>query len=277
MKRNLRARENSIIDLRERLELPSSLVLTDTELISYIRKMPRKHHATILYERYVNNKTFSEIERLYDLEPFSCSHTCKSAIKMLRRFISEQTSPKEERSINRYIHYDVLKSERLGSKSVKDVIAYLMSFDYKASTTYDFVIQSLEQNGFNIVYPKYLLKHPEFPYNLYAHILQNNGIRMRMTVKELYIQYIKQISLNPDYNLTAFLMHQDIIFSDKNEYLTNRQKIIAEYYYKKQLSIPAISFILGISESLIKLELRNVVKELNTDAGKYFIHYGSIK
>ena len=166
---NGRCRRNTMNDLVERLNLPDHITITNEELISFIRKMKNKEYWNILYERYVNGKSYGEIERQFDLVPCSCYDKSESAVKLLRNQILNHFKSNTEKSINLYLHSDILKTKGFGSKSVQDVIDFLLGMDYRPSLFYDLIINTLQENGFEIIYPKYLLKSPEYPYNLYSH------------------------------------------------------------------------------------------------------------
>lgn len=275
--KNKRCRKNTIDDLFLKLKLPSSINLSKDMLLFFIRSLKNEEYSTILYERYENGRSYGEIEILYDMVPTSCCEKCKSAIKQLRKDIINYFKPDDEKSINLYLHSDILKAKKFGSKSVKDVIEFLMEMDYRPSRFYDLVINTLQENGFFLIYPKYLLKSPEFPYNLYSHLLYGEGLRSKIPVKDLYVKYVKQISYYPERNLSAFIYHSKKIFSDENPYLTERQKKIGKYYYEDKISIMAIAFILKISETLVKRELHKIIGILNSEDGIYFIYHGHIK
>lgn len=274
---NGRCRRNTMNDLVERLNLPDHITITNEELISFIRKMKNKEYWNILYERYVNGKSYGEIERQFDLVPCSCYDKSESAVKLLRNQILNHFKSNTEKSINLYLHSDILKTKGFGSKSVQDVIDFLLGMDYRPSLFYDLIINTLQENGFEIIYPKYLLKSPEYPYNLYSHLLYGEGLRIKVPVKELYVKYVKQITYHPERNLSAFIYHSKKIFSDENPYLTERQKKIGKYYYEEKISISAIAFILKISETLVKRELHKIIDILNSNDGIFFIYHGYVK
>lgn len=274
---NGKCRRNTMNDLMEKLNLPESITLSKEEILFFIQSMKNEEYSKILYERYEHGRSYGEIEKLFDMLPASCCRKCETAIKQLRNQILNHFKSNDDKLINLYLHSNVLKVKQFGSKSVQEVIDYLMEMDYRPSTFYDLVINTLQDNGLQIIYPKYLLKSPEYPYNLFAHLLYGEGLRITVPVKDLHIKYVKQIIYHPERNLSTFIYHSKKIFSDENPYLTERQKIIGKYFYEERLSITAISFILKISETLVKRELHKIITTLNSDDGIFFIYHGYAK
>lgn len=255
------------------LNIPDGVEVTKDYVISKIKNMKNRDYSTILFERYVNSRTISKIEELHSNLYYShLGGTCKSAVKSLRREIIEELVGIDSFPFGEYVRNSKITRRGYLSRSIKEISEYIESLEYKPSKDRDRVINGLIDIGYNIDYPKYLMKSPEYPYNLFSHIIQNDGILPSLTASEIRRIYMNEIIKNPSHNINVFIINSNRIFDQENKLLTMRQKVIASLFYRDKIRIPEISEHLDISESLIKLELRRVISIFNTEDGKSFIY-----
>lgn len=265
---------NKTVDiLIKEMNLPEDIKLSKDAIVSKILKMNNREYSTILLERYVNGMTLSKIEELHP--EIYYSHTwsaCNSAVQSLRKDLLEEFVGMDSFPLGKYMQGTSLHQHGYLSRSVKDIVTFIKTLNYKPSKDIDKIITSLEKAGYQLNYPKYLLRFPEYPYNLYSNIIQNDGIKPVMTAFELRRRYMKELIGSPTHNVYVFAMNVDKIFSEDNTLLSRRQKEVVSLYYIEKVRIPEISERLSISESLIKYELRKVIHILNSEQGKSVIY-----
>lgn len=270
-------RFHDLLELREELHLPDRIsLISNYDLVNFIKTMENPDYSTMLMESFVNHKRIAKVMKdnpqIFCASPYSYF---KSAIHQLRRDIIVSFTEKEDLSVQRFVDTAVLRRLGIHDIPVKDAIKMIEGMEYRQSKDMDRLILGLFNNGFIVDYPLFLLKDPIFPFNLYGDYLGNSGILYRNTVKELYKKYIHQIAHIPLYTFKNYMINSQFIFNTRFQMLTDRQKFIGILFYKEKMRIPDISEEMGISESNIKNEIHAILKTLNTEEGKCFIHTGS--
>lgn len=264
---------NTVETLIEDLDLPPNVKLPKDLIVAKIFEMKDKEYSTILIERYLNGRTYTKIEELHPELYFSCFWSaCRTALKRLRSDVIEEYVGIDSFPIGKYMGNTRLSAHGYLSRSVKDTVKLISGMNYRPSKDHDRIILTLQKLGFILDYPKFLLRYPPYPYNLYSHIVQNDGIMPSFTALEIRRKYMNELIMFPTHNVYVFEENVGIIFDDDCDLLTWRQKEVTSLYYIEYVRIPEISKHLSISESLIKYELRKVVSILNSEEGKSLIY-----
>lgn len=110
-----------------------------------------------------------------------------------------------------------------------EAIVYLETYNYHRSIVTDRLVTQMQSQGIEVYYPKFLLKRPAYPYNLYAEFLTNFRPKAYMLVKDLYKLHVDNICMHPDRSFYALENNKDIIFSNKNMYFSEIQRLSVTY------------------------------------------------
>ena len=188
----IEATSKTLDDLRSSLKLPEQIKLSDADIIDYIDNMKHPDYSTILFLRYVMGYSYRKIEKESNLYYASLQGFCSSAIKTLKKEIMEDLLPSNisNKPISDLIYHKISNNLGLGHKTVYESVEWLLKFDYKPSKSIDMLVQSIGYVDINFIYPKYLLKKPPYPFNLYAQILRGEIGSRGLSVREIQNRYL---------------------------------------------------------------------------------------
>ena len=273
-------RYRTLVDLKNDLNLPEEIDINDSLLIDFIDKMSNGDHSEIITLRYILGYSFGEIEKYWELYYSDPKSFCKTAVKHLRMDILNHFFPPDQldKKINELVYHKISNRLGLTGKTIREVMEWLMSFDYPASKDVDTVVYKIMEIEPDFNYPLYLLKKPPYPYNLYSYLLRERSQSRNIPVKNVYRKYRQRLILYPNINFYSYFNHADEIFSENNIFtrifLNNNDIQFVTLYFKNELSVQQISRMLDISESCIKRAINKFIMLLNSDVGISFIHNG---
>lgn len=269
-----RAIRETMEDLIRKLNLPEETQpITKEEILNYIHKMKNQDYSLLLVEHYINSLNFGEIERKCpNLFYSSLRSVTQSGVHALRQEIIDDRISKYKIPINRFVPTKIMNSTEYNWKPIKDVIEMLQRFDYRPSLLTDTIVKNLWDNGYNFLYPRFLLKQGGYPFNLYGDLLAGSECRVRLTTGEIYRRYKNQLVKTPRYNFSAFYLMSDYIFSDENKFLTEEQKDLGWMHYVMEYTVSDMSRITGRQISSMTYEIRRIIQILNTKECKDYIH-----
>lgn len=245
----------------EDLNLPDGITVTKDEMIEYFKKLKSPNYPEIIYEHYVNGKGFKEI---CDAHPEfyreKVDYCVKGAVHVLRKIIIEDRKPIRDRILLDFVDGKMLhRHPKFDWKTtVGEAVDYLETYDYRQSVVTDALVTQMKNNGIEIYYPEFLMKKARYPYNLYADFLTGFGPRAFMFVKDLYKLHVNNICEHPDRSYFALENNKDIIFSNKNTYFSEFDKVIGYLYFQENVEDDVIAESLGLSVRYTKKKIREM-------------------
>ena len=249
----------------EDLNLPDGITVTKEEMIKYFDKLKAPNYPEIMYEHYVNGRGFTDIEREHPEFYRSRIYSCVACgIHSLRKIILEDQKHIRDRFLLDFVNGKDIHSHPVfdWKTTVGEAVDYLETYDYHRSVVTDRIVTQMQNQGIEIYYPKFLLKRPAYPYNLYAEFLTNFRPKGHMLVKDLYKLHVDNICMHPDRSFYALENNKDIIFSNKNMYFSEISKTIGYLYFQEHVDLDVIADSLEVSPYYVKTVMAKMKEKM---------------